>query len=92
VAELYVTANVKRVPMGAGGLQRQSPLSEVCGFDPEAKSYLALGHPKDEQNLSLLYTLQTGEYAPKGSRYVDVFQFSGLLKVTGTDTNQSVRT
>jgi len=54
--------------MGAGGLQRQSPLSEVCGFDPEAKSYLALEHPKDAQNVSLLYTLQTDEYAPKGSR------------------------
>ena len=75
--------------MGAGGLQRQSPLSEVCGFDPEAKSYLALEHQKDAQNLSLLYTLQTGEYAPKSSRYVGVFQFSGLLKVTGTDMNRS---
>jgi len=54
--------------MGAGGFQGQSPCQEVRGFSPEAKSYLALGRSKDAQNLSLLYTLQTGEYMPKGSR------------------------
>jgi len=45
-------------------------LSEVRSFAAEAKSYLALGRPKDAQNLSLLYTLQTDEYMPKGSRYM----------------------
>jgi len=66
-----VTANVKRVPMGAGGVQ--GLFSEVSGFAPEAKSYLARGRPKDARQ----YTPKTGEYTPKSSRYVFFFfQFS----------------
>jgi len=74
--------------MGAGGVQRQSPLSEVSGFAPEAKSYLALGRPKDAQRCPFCTHCKQCEYMPKGSRYVSVFQFSGPLEVTGTDTNR----
>ena len=45
VEKAEVTANVKRVPMGAGGVQ--GLFSEVSGFAPEAKSYLTRGRPKD---------------------------------------------